>query len=588
MEEDLNFEDDIDEAEHQQLYMPYTLNLFDDTSNFRTKFKEFFEHVQALGALTTDYLKRCAEEDAVFQEAASVSDARDAARRDEHPRTFVSSNYERTRLRRIFQSWQESFVMCIESMREIRHHTLSKNVFGTDADGKQRKLKATFGMHVFSELTRLNVLLNRPAIMDEQNNVDTIPLHELTTDDYMLMLSLKRTQHPLWISVINTYDISALYETKEDPDGEVEALLIKMKAMWPKPIMQYTQTEICQIVFFLTQQLNEIPTMPNADGVSLMDEYRSIFNAVWLRAGHIMQELQPIDVMDDPVMRQQVLDGYFSFNRNFATFCSFYMGEIMRRFFYYDAIAQNKLALGLGLGDIGKQLGKAAADWVVKIVDGVNGVGGFADEAFEDLYHGVNSDGYKFVGDDGWFKFMWPQKIHSRGACITAFRPHLYKRFYSEAQLNKRAVLNNAKTSHVARLFVFKAIDEYIKIKVPNVHWVNAVVIANSGIELSAYMLESETSLAPVLLQVFSGYWAYDKGRVWICDDVYESIGVWFWLLMTRYKCVLFERDLTEIVREVIPPHLFVDPSRIFSQQLQEEPISAVSLQASRSLFFEL
>lgn len=577
MEEDLDFMDEIDEAAP---YMPYTLDLFDDSSNFRTKFKFFFEHVQALGTLTTDYLKRCAEEDDDDQE-----------RGEDEVSTFVSSAYERNRLRRIFNAWQESFVVCMENMREIRHHTLPKSVFGVDADGKQRKLKTTFGMHVFCELTRLNVLLNRPAILGEQNNIDTIPLEELTTDNYVLMLSLKRTLHPLWISVVSTYDISALYETKEDPDAEVEALLVKMKAMWPKPIMQYTQSEVCQIIFFLTQQLNEIPTLPTADGISLMDEYRSIFNAVWLRVGYIMQELHDASVMDDPVMRQPVIDGYFSFSRNFATFCSFYLGEIMRRFFYYDAIARNRIT-DPALANA-KQLGAAVFAWITQVVDT------FADEAFEDLYHSVNSDGYQFVGDDGWFKFMWPQKIHSRGACITAFRPHLYKRFFSEAQLNKRAVLNSAKTSHVARLFVFKAIDEYIKIKVPNVHWINAVVTANGDIEMSAYKLDTEdVSLAPVLLQVFSSYWAYDKGRVWVCDDIFESIGVWFWLLMTRYNCVLFDRDLSEIVKQVVPPHLYVDPHTVFSQHDQEfvvrqaerppQPDATAAAAARGQLFFEL
>ncbi len=557
---ELDFADELGEARG---YMPYQLDLFDDSSNFRTKYKLFFERVQALGAFTTKYLKRCADED----------DAYDAAFDPDEPEssimtTFLATDYEQELLKGIFAAWQKAFIIGMESMREIRHQTLKKEEFGVGPDGKQRKIKNTLGMHVFFELTRLYGLIHRSALLDEQNNITTIPLEDLTTDDYVMMLSLSKTRHPLWISCVNTFDISSLYETKEDPDAEVEAFLVKIKGMWTKPIMHFTQSELYLVIFFLTQQLNDIPTMTTmcldpASGqevrVSVLDEYRCIFHAVWLRAGYLMQELHGIEVMDmgdDPIMRQEVLKGQYSFHRNFATFCSFYLGEIMRRFFYLDELANNRLVDRYLREATIKTLGVATFEWVATIVDS------FADEAFEDLYHGVNAEGYQFVGDDGWFKFLWPQKIHSRGACITAFRPHLYKRFYSETMLSKRAVLIAARAgNYVAKLFVFKAIDEYVKIRVPNVHWTNAVVIANPGIEMSTYKLT--TDLAPMLLQVFSSYWPYDKGRVVVCDDIYEGVGVWFWLLMTRYKCTLFDRDLKEIVKQVVPKSLFVEPGQM-------------------------
>lgn len=578
MEEVFDFRNELNEAAG---YMPYTLDLFDDSSNFRTKYKLYFEHVQALGTLTTAYLKRCAAEDEDFEKRLQQAEEREEAFTDSST-TFVSASYEQERLKQVYNAWSEAFILCIESMREIRHYSLRKDAFGTDENGYARKLKNTLGMHVFFELTRLYGLIHRPSILEEQDNIACIPLEELSTENYVMMLSLAQTKHALWISIVNTFDISTLYETKEDPDAEVEAALLKIKGMWKKPIMTFTQSEIIIIVFFMTQQLNDIPTQPAScfDGngleskINVVEEFRRIFHAVWLRCGYLMQETHTQDVLDvqvdppapgevgDPEMRQQILPGVFSFHRNFATFCSFYLGELVRRFFYYDLLSKNVMRHNLATADV-KALSQSACAWLTRVVDL------FAEEAFEDMYNNTNPEGYHFVGDDGWFKYIWPQKIHSRGACITAFRPHLYKRFYSEAQLNKRAVLNSTKTSNVARLFVFRAIDEHIKIQVPTVQWLNAVLVSCGGIEMSAFKLE--TNRAPVIIQVFSSYWAYDKGFVHVCDDVFEAVGVWFWLLATRYNSTLYDANLFDIVKDIVPAHLM----RVHTDYQQQEAARA-------------
>ncbi len=574
MEEVFDFRLELNEAAG---YMPYNLDLFDDSTNFRTKYKHFFEHVQALGTLTTSYLKRCAAEDDDFQKRLDEAEQREEAFTDSAV-TFVSAPHEQDRLIEIYDAWREAFIVCMESMREIRHYVLRKDAFDPDENGYARKLKNTLGMHVFFELTRLYGLIHRPSLLEEQDNIACIPLEELSSDDYVMMLSLSKTKHALWISIVNTFDISDLYETKEDPDAEVEAALIKIKGMWVKPIMSFTQSELVIMVFFLTQQLNDVPTTPSScfiNGteckINVVEEYRRIFHAVWLRAGMLMQETHGANVLDvvvdapapgevgDPPMRQEILPGIFSFHRNFATFCSFYMGEIARRFFYYDLLSKNIMRHNAPVAE----LAQSTSAWLTRVVDL------FADEAFEDMYTNTNPEGYLFVGDDGWFKYSWPQKIHSRGACITAFRPHLYKRFYSEAQLNKRAVLNGTKTNNVARLFVFRAIDEHVKIQIPHVHWLNAVVVSNACIEMSAFKLEA--SKAPVIIQVFSSYWTYDKGFVHICDDIFEAVGMWFWLLATRYNSKLHDCDLHEIVKQIVPDYMVRQARQPQGQQEQAQ-----------------
>jgi hypothetical protein len=575
-EEEPSFGDDLNEAAG---YMPYTLDLFDNSTNFRTQYKRFFEHVQALGRFTTEYLIRCLKEDEEYDKR--WDDAEElGVDFTETPTTFLAAPHEQARLRHIFDAWSEAYIVCIESMREIRHYDLQKEAFGLAEDGHTRKVKNTIGMHVFCELTRLYGLIHRPAIQEEQDNIACIPLAELSCDNYAMMTSLARTKHSIWVSIVGTFDISSLYDAKEDPDEDVERELKKIRGMWEKPIMHYSQSELMTVIFFLTQQLNEIPTLPSswfdsANGgkenkINVVEEYRKVFHVTWLRAGFLMQEVHEGNILDVSEMRQQQTPTLYSFNRDFSTFCTFYLGEITRRFFYYDMLIKNPMKIDPLTKDHMKELGSACFRWLSRVVDM------FAEEAFEDLYHSVNSDGYQFVGDDGWFKYKFPQKIHNRGACITSFRPHLYKRFYSEAQLTKSAVLNSAKTGHVGRLFVFKAIDEHIKIQVPHVHWWNAVVVASADIEMSTYKLE--TNKAPVILQVFSSYWAYDRGRVYICDDIYEVIGLWFWLLATRYDSSLYECDLSDIIKSIVPKHLLnVDRLAARQQQQEERPMLQVS-----------
>lgn len=156
------------------------------------------------------------------------------------------------------------------------------------------------------------------------------------------------------------------------------------------------------------------------------------------------------------------------------------------------------------------------------------------------------------------FKFFWPQKIHSRGACITDLRPHLHNRFKSEGNVGKQYPIN---PTYMQRRLIFTIIDEHIRSQLPHVHWEEAVVIDNWDIELSAYKLENP--LAPLLVQPLSSHFVYDCGQLYPCNDIYESIGVWFYLLHTRYKNRLFDTDMTSLVRVVLEPlHLFVDYDR--------------------------
>ncbi len=494
--------------------LPYKsgVSVFADAENFRTTNRRHFEHIDGLAKFTTAALRRaCGAEGDCF------------------------SDEERAQFSRLLYKWTRSFCRDMELMREVRH-------YGTNS-------KNTLGSHVFIELTRLYMLTRWSELAVERDNLANYDRADLSTDTYLTLFALRdRTAHPMWISLMQSVEPperakDAKGNYIEDEDVAVEQQYRKMRAMWDKPIMQYTQSDTRTLVMFLTQQLDEVTG-------ACMDEYRAVYEVLWLRIGELLVETHPPEVLDEEELRVRIAapsgdSQEYCFNRLFATFVAFYMGEIMRRFFYYDLLRNNVLPLGAPALQAHRE---RVRGWVAQIVRAI------PDDAFDDLYARVAADeAYTFVGDDAWFKYAWPSQVHSRGACIVELRPHLYKRYYSEAQVTKDAVLAAVPTSLASRLFVLAAVDVYIGNAVPNTHWRDSVVIPSDAIEDEALKLQRD--MAPLLVQTFSNYCAYDAGCIHVSDDLYESLAVWFMLLRgDKYGGKLFGSDMGELLEEVLGP----------------------------------
>lgn len=312
--------------------------------------------------------------------------------------------------------------------------------------------------------------------------------------------------------------------------------------MWEKSVLEYTQSEVMMIVFFLSQQLNDLK-------LDCIEEFRSVFEAAWLRASILMQEAHPASVLDDEKMRQQLVlenpeeEPLFLSNRLFGTFISIYMGEMMRRLFYYDLLHRKPMTPP---PLISADMVDRVHSWISKLLDGI------ADEAFVDTYVEHCAFAYNFIGDEKWFRFSRPTEVMSLQACLAAFRPHLYRRYFSEDRISKKMLLDAVQDSYVARTYLFKVISIYIQMKTGNteIKWDRGVVVHSDGIQMSAYMLESNQ--APILLQVMSSYWCYDAGRVFVTDNVFEALTVWFYIFHGKYKDILYNHTLESVVNEVL------------------------------------
>lgn len=499
--------------------------------------KELYARLTELGKLTTHYCR-----DALREEAVRA----DLLRRgivDEFPVSFMESNARAKQcVQLLLSQWTEFYVQHMEAMREI--HTLKL--------GEGRPPYAvTMGANVFYEISRLHWLRDRPRAALEWENTQLIEPEDLVPHSYDVLFTLEHTKSDAWITIANS-----LREHQSPPTDEAEhavaarELQARTTAMWKKPIACYTCSETRVLAMFLTQYLNDVPS----DTAERLSEFGRVFRILWLRCTDLSvceydRSEWPV-TLDEEEFRAVNPQGRGVANRRYAVFCSFYLGEVMRRFFHHEELSPNRFqAARVELPDpeLLKRMRARMLNWVHHVVQS------FAEEAFEEMYMTiVTGDGYAYPGDAGWFRYAYPQRMASRGAIVTALRPHMYRRFFSEVQVDRRLVVNASDRSHLARLFVLRAVDEHIKITHPRVEWINGVVIDNDGIEMSTYALKGD--LSPLLVQAFSAYWVYHKGHVYPTDDLFVSLALWWWFLREHHNSRLYNVDLSAFMAEALEP----------------------------------
>lgn len=516
------------------------------------------ERVRDLGDFTTRCCTKALQEEARMERL--LAEEREDGD-DEPPEiapSFLVTQVALVRgIQKLYDSWLRYYVISTAQMREILDLKME--------DG--RAYKTTLGAHVFYELTRLHWLLAQPQLLLERENVIRIPRDRWNAAEYDVTFALLHTKADLWTGISAPAAPAApaskpggLKPPPPPKEGEdtTEPVHVKaaremrqqLKALWNAPIMQYGVTQVKALAAFLTQHINEV-------NEATLEEFRRVFRVLWLRSAVLSMQAWDQSLwsasLDDPQMRVVLPapDNHkAAANRNWAVYCSFYLGEAVRRFYHHAVLGPRTLevppeAISVAAVERMKQ-------WITQSV-----VATFAEEAFEEIHQTVvtEHDGaYDFPGDRLWFRYAHPQSVATLGATITALRPHLYERFFSEEQVDRNVVLASVHRNHLARLFVLHALDAYIKITHARVEFLNGVVIDNGGIEQSAYVLK--TGIAPLLLQVFGRYWVYWKGRVHVSDDLWTTLALWWWLLREHCQCKLYGIDLSEFAEEALLPRV--------------------------------
>ena len=129
-----------------------------------------------------------------------------------------------------------------------------------------------------------------------------------------------------------------------------------------------------------------------------------------------------------------------------------------------------------------------------------------------------------------------------------------FKRYWEEAHVTVDTVLASSRQQgynylgHVTRLFVINVIDRFLRTRY--IKWRGACVVDQSGIELSEFKLIKP--MCPLLFQVMSRYWPYDRFHYYPVDDIYEAVTMWMWLLWDRYDGKLFGKDMRQYIKPIL------------------------------------
>lgn len=515
--------------------------------------EDFSIRINVLGLKTTAHISKCLEEDAVHSEM-----------RTRDPFCILESYMDKrtqVELGALFKDWQIFYVDHYPTMMQIETYEMIDELedeydpeTGELLRSRPRKVKNALGFQIFAELTRLFYLINRPKLIQEVYESEIV--------------SLANTRHDSWIAIYRSFDISEQYEEKEEKDEEVEEKLDRMQQLWEKPVLQYTQAEYVLVVLFMTQQLNNLKK-------ECVGEFKRLFNDLWIRASMLIHQVysEESGMLDEDEMftiigQNTPGKNQMVANRDFYAFNCFYMGELMRRLFYYDIHVQNDAMGEVRNWDMPRSLSDYAEktkEWVERMV-----MEDTPEEAFQDLYIEVCNEAYNYVGDFVWFKYKWPLRSQSIAANLAAMRPHLYRQYFSESRCKKHLVLGNIHSSYASRLYVLHNISGHFHAKSgsSDLKWYAGVVIKANDILNSDYELESNQ--APFLIQVLSSFWAYDRGNVYITDNIYETLVIWFWLLKTRYESKLYGLQFDAFIRQALEGRI----GGVAAQQEQEQEVT--------------
>jgi len=499
--------------------------------------EDLAKRISTLGLKTTSYILLCLEEDQQHRQM-----------RDEDPffvlETFIEHDKKcRVELKALFDEWQRFYIDHIPTMLQVQSYEFEDELedeFDPETNellrSRPRKVKNALGFQIFAELCRLFYLMNRRKLIEEIYESEII--------------SLCNTRHDSWIAIYQSFDISDQYEEKEAKDNEVEERLVQMKTLWEKPVLQYTQAEYVLVVLFMTQQLNNLKQ-------ECILEFKRIFNDLWIRASMLIHQVytEESKILDEEEMCTIIgtnTPGKNNLvaNRDFYAFNCFYMGEIMRRLHYYDMHVQNNAMHEVVHWKLPKPLKEYAAkvkEWVERMV-----LEDTPEEAFQDLYIEICNEAYDFAGDFAWFKYMWPLRSQSISANLAGMRPHLYRPFFSESRCKKHLVLSNMNNSYASRLYILHNMSGHFHAKSGSseLKWFSGIVVKSADLYFSSYELSSNR--APFLVQILSSFYAYDQGRVYITDNIYETMAIWYWLLQTRYNSKLYDLKFDAFIQQAL------------------------------------
>jgi hypothetical protein len=400
--------------------------------------------------------------------------------------------------------------------------------------------KDSLNWHLIAELSRLHALLMRPKALALSSTPVRLQAH---------------TKNDGWVRALSGYNLKPSIDEKgEELDSDeyrrgVEQFK-EMKELWNLPVVNARLSQIKHLILFMSGEVDQA-------GSEWAGEFIYFFEWIWYRLAILQifqhsEEVLDVEAWRTLLPKQNTIppkppSTLYIANRQFYAFSAFYLGPMIERIYFYRLLSVRRSIL---LPDAPRiaEIATRARQWVTTIVHET------PSEAFEDAYVRSCETSYRLPGDDDWFKFCHPSGVLARGLALQELRPHLFLRFFSEGSTTKEFVLQSAVNSHPSRCYVLRTLADFIQTKMrADVRWDDAVVLHGDEVAGSTYLLLEDGGVSyPVLIQCLGDYWVYLNGRVHKTGNIYEAIGVWFYLLHHDCEARLFGRSLAKFTRPIV------------------------------------
>jgi hypothetical protein len=395
-----------------------------------------------------------------------------------------------------------------------------------------RNVTTSKQMHIMIELFRMKSLINWTKWITEHEVLKQMYSVPENPQKYDLRWSISMTESPVWAE-----------------DAWASA------GLWKKPVSMFVQNEIIICIQYLCERMLDTPT----DQTTVSDLKR-LMNILMTRNGQVFCTHSSKDMMNVKDMRELTTNSegkvWTMFNRKYAMFCATYFTPIFKKIQLYDLFWPKRMIKEeLNMPNMEEKIEQVRTWFRKDVCDSLG------QDAFDDCYNGVLEDAYSVPGDKKWFKFNFPERPMAVGSILHEFRPELAKVYFSEERATKKTLWASAERyrhGFVARAFVFKAIDDYM-INRYTLEWRDYVVIEEQ--EFGSQMAKIYGENTPFLVQVMSRYWVFDNASqpqdicyTWPTDCIYESIAVWFHILLTRYRGICMGVDLSHLINQIFQP----------------------------------
>lgn len=306
-------------------------------------------------------------------------------------------------------------------------------------------------------------------------------------------------------------------------------------------ILSYSQSQIIDAFFYITEQIDMIT-------YEELPELMSIFDAVYTRMCIFFCHPHTGDVLDDISKRDKVDDDMFIVNGEFKEFCVIYCQTILKRKFFFK-IMSTRLT-----DELPPSVLKAdnVLEFFTKDVFAFLG-----EEALQDNYVACCIPTYKFAGDAEWSRFLYGDANATVGEIIQVMRPRYKDQFYTEMEVRSprifEGVRQGGQKGKNCRMCVLAAISKYLDVyyKVP--HWMNCILIPFDKMSTHQATVKIKQNRTPLLLQVISRYWVYSNKHIYVTDDIFVAVKLWFTILKEDYKSTLLGINLKKITDKICP-----------------------------------